>query len=262
MQGSRFEWRISALALFAFLAALSCGNGTTMSGRMGELGRGLFVSACQVSQSPFSWSYENDSYEAPCPAFMLDLNLAVGSEVGVSYSDVEGNLDGRVDPGSVDLESAAQDLLQVDVGTLTPQRPGLCALLATTADGTQAVDLIHVQSDYLDALDVEDATFVYSDAGTAATEEGDALVIYGTGELLEVMAVMRSSDGRPLGGRRAVDWSITGPLTLQLDEPVTHIFGADITIAIPIVAEGTGEGWVTVRDQLTGLEGKRRIQVR
>ena len=114
MQGSRFEWRISALALFAFLAALSCGNGTTMSGRMGELGRGLFVSACQVSQSPFSWSYENDSYEAPCPAFMLDLNLAVGSEVGVSYSDVEGNLDGRVDPGSVDLESAAQDLLQAN----------------------------------------------------------------------------------------------------------------------------------------------------
>jgi len=229
---------------------------------MGELGRGVFVSACQTSASPFSWSYDyyTDS-SAPCPAKMLDLKLAVGSEVGVYY-DALDNWDEGSWGDAPYLMSASTDLLSVEDGSIKALAPGLCALIVTTPDRSMAYDLIHVQSEYLDNLEIIDATFAYADVGTPVTEEGDALVIYGTGNLLDVAAIMRSSDARPLGGRRSVDWEASGPITFHHQADVDRIFDADITMSISVVAEAEGEGMVTVRDRLTGIEGKRRIVVR
>lgn len=249
---------IASAALLLLLCA--CGAEEDVEGREGELGRGRFWSACQVSESPFAWDYqyaEND--DSDCPMAMIFLDLAQGSTIGlIYYSDYYSYQD------DYDLVPVSRDFLEIeDNETLTVAAPGLSALLVTSSDTGDGVDFVHLRGRPLDYLDIEDVTYAYlEDMGNPSDEEEDSLSIYGAGYQIDVVGVMRASDGRPLGGRRVVEWEASGDIAFEFNGRVDRLYDADITYPVAVVSERLGSGVIVLRDVLTGIETSREVVVR
>jgi len=243
------------ISIFILLAA-ACDSEDSVTTAVGELGRGVFHSACQVSPGHFIWDFDSDeNVKTPCPVFMLDMRLAVGSIAGVYYeSDAYFYMP---------FMAAAPDRMVIEDDGITVMEAGITALVATTEDYGRAYDMVHVHADFVDRIDIEDAAFAFIEGlGNADEENASTLVIPGSGSPLEVIAVSLASDGEPLGGRRIVEWEVEGPVMIQWKGHVKKLSNADITVPVTIVSTEIGDGWIVVRDTLTGIEGRKRVLVR
>ena len=243
------------ISVFLLLTA-ACDSGDSATTAVGELGRGVFHSACQVSPGHFIWDFDSsENVETVCPIYMLDMRLAVGSTAGVYYeSDAYS---------CMPFMAVAPDRIAIEDDGITVMEAGVTALVATTEDYSRACDLLHVHADLVDRIDIKDAAFAFIEGpGNADEENASTLVIPGSGSPLEIIAVTLASDGEPLGGRRIVEWEVEGPVMIQWEGQVKKLSNADITVPVTLVSTEIGDGWITVRDTLTGIEGRKRVLVR